>query len=328
VCIVSVEHPEIPSKFGPALRWFVSFVLIAVLVYGASESFRGGKTHMGGVYSGLAVLALIIAIKWNEIPLLARSLSVFAVRNKVVLSSLLGTAALIVAAFYVGRVVGQKEATTPPAIGNVVWNFEQTARGAGYFLNLQQVQGQEMRVTGFGAHGHNISSAPIEYFSGYLRSDLTNIQLPLLLLAQDPDEAKLKICLAHPWIPTLPQETFGIPAFADFDIATFENAITLPGVDGMPLSKFLNDFVPFTIFLDYDGTKFERHFTKAEVLNQVATLEKSVNPSSIPRVMRRPNAKTPVVPSLQTLLPPDPPTKPPGLSYPLPPAPLPKPSAN
>lgn len=236
----------------------------------------------------------------------------------------LAAVGLIAIAFYAGRVIGQNEGSTSPAIGNVVWNFEQTARGAGYFLNMQRFQDQEIRVTGFGAHGKNNSSQPIEHFSGYLRSDLTNATLPLFLLAQDPDETKLKICLAQTWVPTLPQETFGIPAFADFDIVTFEKAVTLAGVDGMPLSKFLNDFVPFTIFLEYDGTKYERRFSKDEVLKQVETFERSFNPQSVPRVMRRTTAKPPLPPTLQTLLPQNLPKNPPGLVSPVPPAGLPK----
>lgn len=325
---MSVEHPEIPSRFGPAIRWLVSFVLIAVLVYGASESFRGGKPAVGALYAVLAIIALIVAVKWNEIGTWTTKFGELAKRRRVVVGSCIAVAALVAIAFYSGRVIGQKEGTTPAAVGNVVWNFEQTARGLGFFLNLQRVQGQELRVTGFGGQGRNISSRPIEHFSGYLRSDVTNIQLPIFLLAQDQDETKLKICLAHPWIPTLPQETFGIPGFANFEIATFENSVTLPGVDGMPFSKFMNDFVPFTIFLEYDGTKYERRFTKEEVLKQVEILDRAANPESAPRVMRRSTAKAPLLPSLITLLPPDPPTSSPGISLSIPPAPLPKPLAK
>lgn len=321
---MNVEHPEIPSKFGPALRWLVSFVFISVFVYGASESFRSGKPAVGMTYGGLALAALILAVKWNEIGNGVRSGAEFTRQHRAIFGTCLGLVVLVSAAFFLGRSIGQTEGTTPPAVGNVVWNFEQTARGVGYFLNLQRVQGLEWRVTGFGGHGRNISNHPIQQFTGYLRSDLTNVQLPIFLLAQDQDEAKLKICLANPWIPTLPQETFGIPAFADFDIVTFENSITLPGVDGMPLSKFINDFVPFTIFLEYDGTKYQRRFTKEEVLKQVETIERTVNPQSTPRVMRQATAKTPLLPSLQTLLPPEPPKSAPGITSSIPAAPLPK----
>jgi hypothetical protein len=126
------------------------------------------------------------------------SLALLVKQRRVVVGSFIGIATLVAIAFCAGRAIGQKEGTTPPAVGNVVWNFEQTARGVGYFLNLQRVQGQELRVTGFGGQGRNISSQPIEHFSGYLRSDVTNVRLPIFLLAQDQDEAKLKVCLAHP----------------------------------------------------------------------------------------------------------------------------------
>jgi hypothetical protein len=93
----------------------------------------------------------------------------------------------------------------------------------------------------------------------------------------------------------------------------------------MPFSKFMSYFVPFTIFLEYDGTKYERQFTKEEVLRQVEMLGRAANPESVSRVMRRSTAKAPLLPSLQTLLPPDPPKSPPGISLSIPPAPLPKP---
>jgi hypothetical protein len=316
---MSTEHPEVPSRFGPALRWVVSFVVLGVLIYGASESFRGGNPRVGYVYAALAAVTFAAAVKWNAIADFALRHASFARRRLPALVATFVFILSVVSSFLIGRYIGWGEGPTSPAIGNVVWNFEQTARGAGYFLNMQKRSDQpELRVTGFGAHGKNNSSTPIESFKGRLRSDLTNAEIPIYVLAQDPDEQKLKICLAQPFVPTLPQETFGIPAFADFDIVTFEKGITLPGVDGMPLSKFMNDFVPFTIFLEYDGTKYERHFTKEEVLKQVSTFERTLDPQSVPRVVRRPTAKPAVPPTLQTLLSPDSPKAPPGLVSPVP----------
>lgn len=316
---MSNEHPEVPSQFGPALRWVVSFVMLAVLVYGASESFRGGSARVGAVYSGLAIAAFIIAVKWSAIVSLISRCAPFARQKLPTLVAVTIFIVSVLGAFLVGRDVGQGEGQTSPAIGNIVWNFEQTARGAGYFLNMQKRSDQnEIRVTGFGAHGKNISSLPIESFKGRLRSDLTNAEIPLYVLAQEPDEQKLKICLAHPFIPTLPQQTFGIPAFADFDIVTFEKPVTLAGVDGVPLSKFMHDFVPFTIFLEYDGTKYERHFTKEEVLKQVSVFENTLDPQNVPRVMRRPTASAALPPTLQTLIPQDLPKSLPGLVSPIP----------
>jgi hypothetical protein len=78
--------------------------------------------------------------------------------------------------------------TTPVEItrqtGRIIWNFEQTARGGGAFLSLQKVGDQEIRVIGFGAHGKNNSSDPVSQLSGYMRSDRTNEQVPIYVLAQ------------------------------------------------------------------------------------------------------------------------------------------------
>jgi hypothetical protein len=142
-------------------------------------------------------------------------------------------------------------------------------------------------------------------------------------LAQDADEAKFKVCYAQSWIPTLPQETFGIPAFADFEVTSFEKPIMLAGVDGVTLAKFMNDFVPFVVVLEYDATKYERRFSKEEVQKQVTIFEKSYNPQSVPRIMRKTNAKLPPAPPLVTILPRDPP-KNPLSSSPIPSVGLPK----
>jgi hypothetical protein len=215
---------------------------------------------------------------------------------------------------------------SPVALGNIVWNFEQTARGDGYFLNLQKVlPNGEIHVTGFGAHGKSNVNSPISNFKGYLRSDLTNVQIPILIAAQDPDDAaKALVCVGQPWVPTSPDETFGIPPFADFDIVTFEKPFVQPGIDGITLTKFMNDFVPFTIVIEYEGTKYQRQFSKAEVELQVALFQRSLTPQTNPRVMRKVNAKPAPLTPLTTLLPANLPKNPPGLASPIPPAGLPK----
>jgi hypothetical protein len=55
----------------------------------------------------------------------------------------------------------------------------------------------------------------------------------------------------HPFgptfIPTRPEETFGIPGLAAFDVVTHEQAMPQTGVDGMPLSQFMREFGAFTV---------------------------------------------------------------------------------
>jgi hypothetical protein len=183
-------------------------------------------------------------------------------------------------------------------------------------------------VLGFQAHGKNISSKAIEHLTGYVRSEITNVQLPIYLSAQEQENPKANVCYAQTWVPTLPQETFGIPPFADFQLATFSKPIAVAEMDGTLLSKFMNDFVPFTVVLDYDGTKYERRFSKEEIQRQVSTFERSLNPQSSPHVTRKLDAKPPPPFPLQLSIPPDPPKAPPGLASPIPPGPLPKLQAN
>jgi hypothetical protein len=59
----------------------------------------------------------------------------------------------------------------PSAVGKVVWNFDQTAKGGGWFLTMFKTATQEIRVLGFVAHGKNISKDPIHELQGWVRSD-------------------------------------------------------------------------------------------------------------------------------------------------------------
>jgi hypothetical protein len=100
-------------------------------------------------------------------------------------------------------------------------------------------------------------------------------------------------------VPTLSEDTFGIPPFADFDVTTFEKAFTNFAVDGTPVSKFMSDFGPFSVVLNYDGAKYERPFSRAEILNQVAILEKTAVIQSVPRVIRKSTAPKVTFPPLR-----------------------------
>jgi hypothetical protein len=317
-----MSDAEIPDKIGPAARWAIAGIFLFVFVLGASDSFREGKPTVAWVYVVFFVITFLIAVKWNQIATFAKS-------KAGTLFRVMASVGILAAGIAIGMFIGRRpEFATPAAIGDIVWNFEQTANGNGYFLNMQKVTNQEIRVTGFGAHGKSILNAPISHFSGYLRSDLTNAQIPILIVAQDSDEEKAKVCVGQPWVPTRPEETFGIPPFADFDIVTYEKPFVQPGIDGITLTKFMNDFVPFTIVLEYGGTKFERKFSKAEVENQVTLLNRSLSPQSTPRVMRKPNARPAPLTPLTTLISPDPPKVPPGLASPIPQTGLPKLPAN
>ena len=94
---------------------------------------------------------------------------------------------LVIMGILIGSIISHRDSFFLSALkgtGPIVWNFEETASGHGYFLNLQKpANGEETKVNSFGAHGKNNSSDPINDFEGYLRSDLTNEMEPLYLIA-------------------------------------------------------------------------------------------------------------------------------------------------
>ena len=183
--------------------------------------------------------------------------------------------------------------------GPIVWNFDEAARGAGFFLGMFKTVNQEIRVLGFQAHGKNSSSNPVREFSGAVRSDITNVTHPIYILGQDNDEFKIPACI--PRIPTSFDETYGIPAFADFDVVTFPKD-SFAANDGIVASTFLNDFAPLTVSLDYDGIKLERHFSREQVAAQIELFSKVVSLQSVPRILRRENASRPPMSPLEPLL--------------------------
>ena len=125
-------------------------------------------------------------------------------------------------------------------------------------------------------------------------------------MAENPDTAgKPPNPFAPAFIPTRPEETFGIPGLAEFDIVTFENSVVQTGIDGMLLSEFLRNFGSFTLVLEYDGIKVEQQFSREQIDKAVKAFETSMNPqrTTIPRVTRRPNATPPLQASLPLPLP-------------------------
>ena len=65
-------------------------------------------------------------------------------------------------------------------------------------------------------------------------------------------------------MPTPPEDTYGIPGFAEFDVATY-NKVAGSDTTGIEASSFLRNFGPFTMILDYDGVTHRRHFSKEQI---------------------------------------------------------------
>lgn len=263
---------------------------------------------LGWFYAGLAIFACALVALWGLWPL-GRAAWSFAARHENWIRKAAVVCGLLLFGIGVGGLLGSGDYVfwaVAPNMGPIVWNFEDTARGRGYFLDLQkplQPPNQEIVVAGFGAHGKNITAEPITDFDGYLRSDKNNEHLPIRILAANASIVNACSFL----VPTLPQDTLGIPAFADFNVSTSEKPIFLNRFEGMPLSRFLNEFVPFTIVTTYGGKLYQRHFTREEVDRQVAILEKAAAPSANPYVIRKTTAPvvTVIPPPLTTLIPPN-----------------------
>ena len=291
---------EIPDRFGPAIKWAVAVIFLGGFFLLAGESFKDGHWGIGFIYSALFVLSFMIAVKWEQI-------TAYLQRDKV--ATVLIIIGLI-CAVGLGLVIGAliSRGVSPPeqaqSTGRIAWNFDQTARGEGYFLNMGKLNDGEIHVAGFGAHGKNTSKDPITEFKGYIRSDLTNAQLPIYIIAFGPDHQARPGEISFPnMFPTLPEETYGIPGLAEFDIVTHKTQAIQSGVDGMPLSKFLREFGAFTLVLEYDGIKLEKQFTADSIKKQLELFDKSLNPqnATIPRVTRKPNATPPPEPIIMPL---------------------------
>jgi hypothetical protein len=288
-----MSETDIPNRFGPATKWVTAGIFLFVEVLGISDSAHAKDWVWTAIYSALFVVTFVIAVKWTQI-----SEALTRWRQKVawtlVALGFMGALALGIA---IGGLLlrgGPLASVGAQSTGRITWNFDQTARGEGYFLNMNRLNNEEIRVIGFGGHGKNTSNDPITEFSGFIRSDLTNEQKPIYILAQvsDPQPGQPVPFPPVTMLPTLPEDTFGIPGLADFDITTHNKAVIETGKDGLPLTQFLKEWGAFTVVLKYDGTTVERHFTRTEVDGQVALLEKSMNPQGTigPRVTRKQTA--------------------------------------
>jgi len=264
--VIAMADPDIPDRFIPAIRWVIVVIALFVFFLLGAEEFKEGKYVSGEIFSVLFIAALVVAVKWAWFAGKFREWALRLGGRKVTMLYLgLAIICAIGLGFSIGKLLGRSEAGVPSTTatsntdtGRIAWNFGQQARGEANFLNLGRLNNEEIRVVGFGAHGKNTSKDPITEFKGIARSDLTNEQLPIYIIAHDPKAADQGPFHSSE-IPTLPEETFGIPGMAEFDIVTHKSSIIKTGADGVPVSKFLKEFGAFTVILEYDGLKIERH---------------------------------------------------------------------
>jgi hypothetical protein len=298
-----MSDSDIPPRFGLAIRWVLAAIALFVFFLEAADAFRAGDVSAGIIFAGLFAVTFVIAVKWEW---LAHRIGE---RKVTTFYAALALACALGLGFAVGKLMGRTNVSAqevtlvngPADTGRIAWNFDQILKGQANFLNLSRLNESGIRVVGIGAHGRNTSNDPISEFKGYVRSDLTNAHLPIFILAEDPDIAAKDPSPFFPAnIPTRPEETYGIPGLAEFDIVTYEQVIIQTGVDGVPVEQFLREFGAFTLILEYDGIKVEQKFSSELIKQAISKFENSINPqrTTVPRVTRKPDATVPLQPSL------------------------------
>lgn len=287
-----MSEADIPNRILPALRWVIAGIVLFVLILGISDSLRERDYYVAAIYGALFIVTFVIAVKWHQIIDFVGRARVAVVYIGIAIVCALGLG------FSLGGLArGSLGGNSSGSTGRITWSFDQP--GDSFFLNMGAVNGEEMRIVGFQAHGKNTSADPVSAFIGVMRSDITNAERQVYLVAQEPGNINQPPLGSRIPIPTLPEETYGIPGLSDFDITTHDKPFTELGKDGEKASDFLRNFGPFKIILKYDGLTIERHFTLDQINAQIALLEKQANlqNTSAPRVTRKPTAHaTPMLP--------------------------------
>ncbi|MDR6834843.1 MULTISPECIES: hypothetical protein [unclassified Sphingopyxis] len=141
-----------------------------------------------------------------------------------------------------------------------------------YWLGMMRSGFDPVRVTGFQLQGRN-HGALIDNMSGFVRSDMTGQSLPIFLNVEGD--------------PVLPEETYGIPAGADFGVCAFfgERNSTRPGINS---EQFIGEFGAFTVVIEYDGKRWQRSFGEEEIEAQMSRfVRESRRGTAQPRVTRK-----------------------------------------
>jgi hypothetical protein len=146
-----------------------------------------------------------------------------------------------------------------PWVGPIIWSVGDV-NTAGYFIGMSQQAGQDIRVFGFQANGRNISGSAISNIKGYIKSITTNRELPIYLLIMEKQNFPIPIP-----VPIAPNDTYGIPPFADFSVTT--TSIPFPDTqkDAMSVAQFLSDFAGFDFVFEYDGYVYKHRFNANDI---------------------------------------------------------------
>ena len=282
---MSTPEAPVPTRFWATVQWTVQnhpwvFFLVAI------ERLAEGHFDTAAIFAAIFVADLFVASRWD-------ALGSYLQRRKEMLPYLaLGVLGVLLLGFAVGGLWNAGIRLTPPRpnTGRLVWNFDDPAKQeTDYLLTMSTSGPGNLRIGGFQAVGKNTSPDPVTQFKGYVRVDRTNKTDPIYLIA---GEEKSKGPFDQV-IPTLPEETYGIPGLAEFKIQTFEKLFFETGKDGVPTDEFVKNYTPLTLVLEYDGIRVERKFSSKDIEAQIRRFEAVANPANSslnPRIVRKPTA--------------------------------------
>lgn len=132
-----------------------------------------------------------------------------------------------------------------------------------------------IEIFGFQATGTNTSDEFIDRLGGFVRSEVTGQQFPILVDAGNG---------------LVPADGFGVPAKHQFHV--FARFVEKSG--GISVAQFLRDFGRLTFQFEYDGKVYKRHFSPEELETEARRIETALRPrpiSSVAGVRRSPSAK-------------------------------------
>jgi hypothetical protein len=169
----------------------------------------------------------------------------------------------------------------------MTWDYDSYKQEV-YFLSLCKCGGITT-LNAFQAVGDNETDDPIHITKMYLRSDINNATLPVLISVANYSGG------VPAGIESLdPQDTSGVPPHTHFRVTSANIQTLYPGEPiQVPVELFLKDFLAFTFVVDYEGGHYERHFHAEEVKRQVAQFEaKAIDEmtrTAVPRVTKKAN---------------------------------------
>ena len=233
----------------------------------------------------LAVLSAVGAslwFVWRYVQMIAANVG-WGVYVVVFFLALFAAIGLLTSVTRVYRIITRTNNSVSNIHADIVWGFEENLDYN--ILGMSQRHGtnthEEVMIHSFQAQGTNIAATPIMKINSYIRSDITNEQIPVYINVRGTRY--------------FPDDTYGIPPVCEFGLASaeFYNANEDPSNQGTPASTFVKSFGPFTFIFEYDGKTYQKSFDLEWINRVIKNMEDFGNPegSQRPRITVRPSKK-------------------------------------